>query len=364
MTASRLRTRRLGAILATALLAVALVPGLTTAADTRILSIGAPGSPGTLRTSDQPTKVSKPASGTGPNATMFQVQIRNDGGQNLANTILTINANNSGANGLAFATIYDPDPTGEDDASPTYCSPSGNIVTCNYGSLRAGKARTVAVVVSVSDTYAAGAGPLFSATVTTNNENGSNVQTRNADSGDFAVGAFDPDAVNTFVFNGTANLFTAPVGSGGNLNTNVKFNANKQLVAINEGDTGVTGFYVCPAGLSCQNDYSEVTTSVESFTAPPFFTWKLTAIVSKAYTLSQGFVAHYPAGATTYLFNQPNNDYWTLFFKDKSAMCGSDIAAKIASAKQCIKSLALTKSGQAQQLVVEVVMDHQGGLKY
>jgi hypothetical protein len=150
------------------------------------------------------------------------------------------------------------------------------------------------------------------------------------------------------------------------LNTNVTFNtSNKELVQINEGVSSTSGFYICPSGLNCQAEYSEVTTTSGFFENSPFFTWKLNAIVPKTYSLSQGFVAHYPTGATTYIFNDEADGYWTLLFKNKSALCGTDIAAKIASANQCISFLSLTKFDKTSNLLqVTVVMKHQGGMKY
>ena len=396
------------------------MPGLATAADTRILWIGAPdlavdtngdGIPdnsGKLYvragTGQQlPTKVSKPATDTGPNATMFQVEILNSGGQNLAHTILTINADAQSSvrcpivppatepsatclDSLKRIAIYDPD--GGNDADSTFCTPAtGDVITCNYGSLPALGSRTVAVVVSVSDGYdvTKQTRALFSATVTTNNENGQNTQTFSASSGPeldsngdpipgspaFTVDDTAANSLYTFVLDGVdnENLFTSGVGgNGGNLNTNVKFDtSNKELVQINEGDSTTSGFYQCPSGLSwrCINEYSEVTTTSGSFGGPDFFTWKLTALVPKTYALSQGFVAHYPAGATTFVFNDPTNAYWLLFFKNKSALCGTDVAAKIATAGQCILGApTLTKYDKTMNLlVVTVVMKNQGGMK-
>lgn len=355
MTGSRVRSRRLGAILLTALFTIALVPGLTSAADTRLLTISM----------SQPTRVSVPAPDKGPYATMFEVRIANDGGQNLAHTVLTIDANATDDTELSLVTSYDPD--GGDDASSTFCTTTGTTIVCDYASLSAGAARTVAVVVAVTSAYDATPpqGVLFSASATTNNENGSNQQTFTADSGSFAVEATEANTLATFVLDGIVgqNLSTGNTGGSNKLNTNVTFNtANKELVQINEGDSQTLGLYACPAGLSCQPDFSEVTTTSGSFANSPFFTWKLTAIVPKTYALSQGFVAHYPTGATSYVPGAPG--YWTLLFKNKSALCGTDIDAKIASAHQCIKTLSLTKLDRTSNLlVVEVVMDHQGGMK-
>jgi hypothetical protein len=365
---SRIRSRRSGAILAATLLIVAAVPGLVTAADTRILWIGAPDLTVDTTPADGipdnsgklfPTKVSVPDTGKGPYATLFQVEILNSGGQNLAHTTLTINADVQNLTTLSRATIYDPD--GGNDASSAFCTPpTGDVITCDYGSLGAGASRTVAVVVNVSDAYDAAhqIAPLFSATVTTNNENGSNTQTFTATSLAFTVDAFNANSLSTFALDGVSeNLSTSAVGgAGGNLNTNVNFNtSNKELVTINEA-ASTAALYPCPPGLSCQPDYSEVTTTSGSFTTSPFFTWKLTAIVPKTYVLAQGFVAHFATGTTT-------ND-WILYFNDKTALCGTNIAAKIASAGHCIKTLSLTKFDKVSSLLlVEVVMDHQGGMK-
>jgi hypothetical protein len=394
---SRFRGRRIGGILAASLFILSAMPGLVTAQDTRILWIGAPdlavvdvnGVPvnsGKLyvnqgQLTQLPTKVSKPAGGTGPNATMFQVEILNSGGQNLAHTILTINADAASEAGLSLNTSYDPD--GGNDASSTFCTTSGDVITCNYGSLVAGASRTVAVVANVSDAFNVANqhahAPLFSATVTTNNENGSNAQTFTATSGPpfdinnnplpgpaFSVDDLAPNSLYTFALDGlTEDLSTTGVGgSGGNLNTNVHFNtSNKELVRINEGNTSTTGFYLCPSSLGnhCQADYSEVTTTSGFFTTTPFFTWKLTALVPKTYSLSQGFVVHYPAGATTFLTDDPEN-YWILLFKNKSSFCGS---LEITANGHCIKTLSLTKYDKTNNLLmVEVVMNHQGGMKY
>jgi hypothetical protein len=342
------------------------MPGLVTAANTRILWIGAPdlsvdsNNDGIPDTSGVllPTKVSVPATGAGPYATMFKVEILNSGGQNLANTVLTINADAQGLAGLSLNTYYDPD--GGDDTSSLFCGTSGDVITCNYGSLPAGASRTVAVVVNVDDTFTAtSATGLFTASVTTNNENGQNQQTFAASSGSFKVDAFAADSLSTFALDGKAeDLSTSGVGgSGGNLSTNVKFNtSNKELISLNEG-TSTTAIYPCPAGLSCQPSYSEVTTSSGFFTTAPYFRWTLTALVPKTYSLSQGFVVHFPTGSATY--------DWILYFKDKSALCGTNLDAKIAAQGHCITTLSLTKYDKiSNQLVVEVVMDHQGGLKY
>jgi hypothetical protein len=387
VTPSRIRSRRLGAILATALFTVALVPGLATAADTRSLFIGSPDAEvnsGLIL----PTPVSVPGAAPAPiNSTVFAVQIKSTDNQNLSHTVLTIDANATGNTKFSFNTFYDPD--GGDDASSTFCDRTDFVITCDYGSLTpAIGSRTVAVVLDVARDYnvATQGTTLFTARVTTNNENGTNQQTFTADSGPrfdadnvqikdpFAVSAFGADSVATFLLEGNdKHLFTSGVGSnaGGDLSTDVKFNAaNKEIVSINEATSGdgTTGFYKCPTGLNCQSLYSEVSTTTGSFGSAPFFVWTLTAIVPKTYSLSQGFVAHYPTGAKTFDFTDTTNAYWILYFKSKSSLCPSTdtaLATKIASAHQCLYTPTLTKFDKvSNKLTVTVVMDHQGGLKY
>lgn len=359
--------RALAGATSLALLATTLLSAPAMGADTRVLWIGAPDLTVDTTPADGipdtnglilPTRVSVPAANKGPYATMFEVDILNSGGQNLAHTILTIRADATNRAGLSLATSYDPD--GGSDANSPPCTTTGDVIVCNYGSLAAGQKRTVAVVVNITNAYVATGQPagLFTATVTTNNENGSNAQTFNASSGAFAVEASGNNSLSTFVLDGIVgeNLSTSDVAGANKLNTNVTFNtSNKELVQINEG-ASTTAIYPCPTGLSCQPDYSEVTTTSGSFADTPFFTWKLTAIVPKTYSLSQGFLAHFATGTTTY--------DWILYFKNRSALCGTDIDAKIASAGHCIKTLTLTKFDKTSNLlVIEAVMDHQGGMK-
>ena len=320
---------------------------------------GIPDNPGHLL----PTAVTLPPPAPAPaNATMFQVEVLSTDNQTLAHTVLTINANYQNVAGLSLdpnVPFYASDPTSPTDAS--FCSASGTTITCNFGNLAAGAHRTIAVVVDVASTYnIAGPTPLFFASVTTNNENGSNLQTFTADSGTFQVSAFNADQVNSFVPPGQqGNLGTSPLGTtgAGNLSSTVGFKVTgAEIVAVTDG-TNLTLAYQCPPGLTCQPDISQVITSSPSFSTSPYFTWTLTALVPKTYTLSKGFVAHYLDGTTTY--------DWILYFKDKSALCGSNIGATITAQGHCISYLNLSKPvGNFETLTVTVVMDHQGGMRF
>lgn len=336
---------------------IALVPGLASAANTRTLYLGSPDA----QTNDKsllPTAVSVPAASPAPlNSTLIPVQLKSGDNQTIAHTVLTVFANPSGNANLALNNYYDPD-SGTTD-KPANCTDDGSTITCDYSNLPGFAIRTLYVIVDVKPGYVAAnpAVKLFSAQATTNNENGTNQQLFLADSGNFKVNPFDGDKLNTFVPPGQAKqLFTSGVGSGNTLSTNVSFKSAGEIVTMVEANSSATN-YPCPTGFSCQPQYSEVTTTSGAFGSTPFFTWTLTAIVPKTYSLSQGFVAHFPTGSTT--------SDWQLLFKNKSALCGTDIDAKIASAHQCISALSLVKFDKTSNLLtVTVVMDHQGGLKY
>jgi hypothetical protein len=367
---SRVRGRRSGAILAAALFIIAAMPGLVTAANSRMLFIGSPDA----QTNDGkllPTTVSKPGPGAPDNATKFVVQIKSTDNQNIAHTVLTIDADKQHAAGLSLETFYDPNPAGQDDASPDFCGRSGDVITCNYSNFSAGT-RTIAVIVDVTSDYVAPAlQPLFWAKVTTNNENGSNQQLFIAASGPvvgddtppapFNVSAFDANLLTSFAPPGQAkHLFTSAPSGDNKLSTTIDFTAHGtgDTVAITEG-TSTDTTYKCPTFLSCETTYSEVITSTETF-GTPYFKWTLTALVPKNYTLSQGFVVHYPKGAQTY--NPVNDQYWILYFKDKTSFCG---ALEITSNGHCISSLNLTKPVNGfSTLTITFVTNHQGGAKY
>jgi hypothetical protein len=352
------------------LIVVAAVPSLVTAANSRTLWIGAPAADvnaGKLF----PTTVSIPDAAPAPvNATKFVVQVLSTDNQTLAHAVLTINANFQNATGLSLETFYDPD--GGSDADATFCSSAGSVITCNYGNLVAHGERTIAVIVDVAANYVAPASqPLFWAKVTTNNENGSNQQLFIAASGPvtgddtpptpFNVSAFDANLLSSFAPPGQVkHLFTSAPSGANKLGTTIDFTAHGtgDTVAITEGTSNSTT-YQCPTFLSCETTYSEVITSTETF-GSPYFKWTLTALVPKNYTLSQGFVVHYPKGAQTY--DPVNDQYWILYFKNKTSFCGS---SEITSNGHCISSLTLTKPVNGfSTLTVTVVMDHQGGLKY
>lgn len=361
MTRSRVRGRRIGGILAAAVLTLALVPGLATAANTRDLLIGSP-----VLTADTagvltPTPVSLPL-GANVHSSYLEVEILSTDNQNLAHTVLTVTVPRPA--GLTIEDPFDPGPSTTDaDACTRSDGVSSTVFTCDYGSLEAFGERTIAIVLNIASNFdvATQAAHFVSAQATTNNENGTNQQLFPADSGSFQVQAFNANHVASWVANGNSKAFsTAALGANGagNLSSAVAFEAGaNETFSLTDGTTVVGGKYQCPtvpSGLTCQADYSEAVTTTGSFTDSPYFTWTLTAIVPKTYSLAQGFVAHYPTDSAT-----PN---WVLLFKSKSSFCGS---LEITANGHCIKTATLTKYDKtSNKLTVVVVMDAQGGLKY
>jgi len=357
---------------------IASVPGLVTAANSRTLFIGAPDllvdadhdgipdNPGILT----PTPVSTPV-GSNLHSTYFEVEILSTDNQNLAHTVLTVTV--PMPTGITVHAPYDPGPSTTDAAA---CSPSdvtidgviNRVITCNYGSLSARGERTIALVVDVASTFNAAnqAIKFVSAKVETNNETGPNQQIFTADSGSFQVQAFNANHLASWVPPGQIKEFSTSAlgGDGGKLSTKVNFTSGaNETVAINE-DASDSSHYPCPTGFACQTDpltgqstYSEVKVGNGLFPDFPYFTWTLTLLVPKTYTVSQGFVLHYLSPSDT----APE----FLYFKNKSSYCGSNIQAKIEAAHWCILGTpTLAKPvNDLSKLTIIVILDHQGGMK-
>jgi hypothetical protein len=240
-------------------------------------------------------------------------------------------------------------------------------VTCNFENLAAGSLRTVYVFVSTTTASPSAATPNFSVQVTTNNENGSNLQLFKADSGGFKVSPQGTDGLDAFAPFGQAVPTLATKGPAGNnkLQTRVDFSqtAGGNLVTIAETDNGGTQFkYICPAGLSCQPFEATITVqdgltgNAALFGASPFLQVTLTALVPKTYNLNKAFVAHYDANSV--------ND-WTLFWATKTTKCGLDVAATLTTMDQCFLSATLSKPNADgfETVVLTVIMKHNGGTR-
>ncbi len=367
MTSSRVRSRRIGAILATALFTIAIVPSFAVAANSRSLWIGAPAllvdgnndgkpdNPGILT----PTPVSRPP-GSNLHSTYFEVEILSTDNQNLAHTVLTVTIPIQ--TGATINDPYDPGPS-TTDADPCVRTDgaTSSVFRCDYGSLVALGERTIAFVVDIASTFdvAHQAATFVSAKVETNNETGPNQQLFLADSTSFQVQDSNANHLDSWVPNGNSkNFSTAALGDAGagNLSSTVSFTtSSNETISLTDGTTVKDGKYQCPTAFpNCQSDFSEAVTATGSFTSSPYFTWQVTALVPKTYSLSQGFVAHYLAGET-----DPD---WILLFKSKSSFCGS---LEITSNGHCIKTLTLDKYDKTNnKLTLVLVMNHQGGLKY
>ncbi len=94
-------------------------------------------------------------------------------------------------------------------------------------------------------------------------------------------------------------------------------------------ESGTEVDYVCPDGLTCQPDATtvDIDDGNGDYSASPYLTWTLTALVPKTFTLSKAFVAHYPTGATA--------SDWQLFWSSRSDKC-SGATPRPAGALHCL----------------------------
>jgi hypothetical protein len=300
--------------------------------------------------------------------TVIPIQVLNGDNQTIAHVNLTFPTP-----GTATALDSSLTITGHAGPNGTNCvdNKSGDrivSVTCNFDNLAAGALRTVYVFVSTTTASPAVATPLFSVQVTTNNENGSNLQLFKADSRGFTVQAQGNDGLDAFAPNGQTvpPLQTRGPSGSNKLQTRVDFaqTANGNLVTIAETDSGSTSFkYICPAGLECQP--FETTISVQdgltgnaATFGNPFLKVTLTALVPKTFNLNKAFVAHYDTA------NNNVND-WTLFWATKSTKCGSDPVKTMQNLDQCFLNATLSKpdADGFETLVLTVLMKHNGGMR-
>jgi hypothetical protein len=368
-------------LISASILALSILGGTATAANSRILYVGTGlvDSAGQIvdkvnNATGQPPKDGIPDNaGNGPDqgilvptkvsagyTTVVPIQVLNGDNQTIAHVVLT------------FPTPgFTLDPsltiTGHGGANCTDNKTGAKIisVTCNFDNLAAGAFRSVNIFVAT--TTATTTTPLFSVQATTNNENGSNLQLFKADSRTFAVQAQGNDALNAFAPSGQVvpDLKTKAPSGNNKLQTRLDFTqtANGDLVTIDETDSGNTTFkYICPAGLDCQP--FEATISVTDgltgnpaiFGSDPFLKVTLTALVPKTYNLNKAFVAHYDENSA--------ND-WTLFWATKATKCGSDPVAFMQTASQCFLSATLSKpdANGVETVVLTVLMKHNGGTR-
>lgn len=358
--------------------------GLATAANSRTLYIGsdlvrsdgtivddlinATGQPGHDGIPDNAGKLLPTAVNAGF-STAVPVQLKSVDNQTIAHAVLTFPAGGAftTASGLQITAVGGTNAS----ACPTISDPVRSI-TCNFDNLPGFALRSLFFVVSTTNPIAPTVdAPVFKVQVTTNNENGSNLQLFTADSGTgFAIQPTSANGLSTFVKPAPGQLRqtfnTNGVAGTNKLQTKVDFDqsAGGNLVSIAETDNGSTNFlYTCPDGQSCQpvettisitNDLSGSATEFGS----PFLQVTLTALVPKTYTLSKAFVAHYGPSVTT-----PD---WILFWNTKATKCGTDPATILATMPSCFQSATLTKpnSDGLETVTLTVLMKHNGGARF
>ena len=369
------RRRRFAAgIITASILALSLVGGSATAANSRILWIGSNlvDANGALIDADHdgvPDNNQKliPTAVNAGFATAIPVQLKSGDNQTIAHVVFRFPASGELTSGLTITAVGGVDKAG----CPTVDAPVSSI-TCNFDNLPGLALRSFFIVLNApSQTFADADHPLLSAQATTNNENGSNLQLFTANSGTFNVQAADANGLSTFVKPSPGQLrqtFNTNGAAGANkLQTKVEFDQSVggNLVSIAETDSGPGAhfLYTCPAGQSCQpvettisitNDLSGAATEFGS----PFLRVTLTALVPKTYTLSKAFVAHYGASAAT-----PD---WILFWNTKATKCGTNPATILSTNPACFQDATLSKPNADgfETVTLTVLMKHNGGARF
>ena len=275
MIGSRVRSRRLGAILATTFLTIALIPGLTTAANSRIVYFGSTGGDygggftstgdlkfGTLTTSPPNTPV------TAGMKWATEVLLRNDSGSTLNHVKIAGGAttNDLPFNGLFSRPDGDSLPTADSSFAKVIvlegtatCDPdAGPGIACDVGTLAGGAFVKFLVVVTApatANTYdwwlTASWNEGWSSTGTNADYNFAtgrvDVKASNCDNGQSSY-FLGTDSVNLTDGGSTGVCTTqdAAITSGATLNTNPDFtNGGFAKVVIDSADI------TCPAAYKC-----------------------------------------------------------------------------------------------------------------
>jgi hypothetical protein len=364
--------RKLVGMAAAATIALSFA-GTVTAADSRILYVGSlvDGTNAIIDADHNgiPDNDKKliPTSVNAGYSTAVPIQVLNGDNQNIAHVVLTFPATGT----LADSGLTVSDVGGTDKlACAKVLDANLNVigVRCAFDNLAAGAMRSIFIVVAT--TVATTKTDLFTVNVTTNNENGSNLQSFIAASGAFNVQAATPNGLSAFVAPGQlAKTFnTNAIGGTNKLQTKLDFTQSSggNLVSIAETEGGTTFQYRCPVelGLVCQP--AETSISVQNgltgtsatFGSAPYLSVTLTALVPKTFNLNKAFVAHYGASTTT-----PD---WILSWATKTDRCGTNITAKLATVDQCFNTATLSKPNAdgLETLVLQVITKHNGGMRY
>jgi hypothetical protein len=358
----------LASALSITLLALALA-GPAGAADSRDLTIGTDTNGDGIPEMDGllvPTPV------TAGGVTKIEVAIASNDNQTIANALLyfpgisATGTRDSLPDGAMITGVFGPDSAGCMPV-PTPTTPASSVA-CDLGNIAAYGKRDVSFIVSVPT--ADSSGTLFTASVETNNENGSNNQIFSADSGGFTIGAFNPDSVSTFIPPGQLkSTNTSSVSSTNHLQTTIEFQASSQdgdAIEIGEASTA-DGKYPCPAHLTCQPDYTTVSidNGSGSFSQPPYIKWVLNALVPSSYNPNKAFAAHYKTvtiGGTPTIVND-----WTLFWKNTGDRCGSNLDAAIAATGHCFSSVTVgpvDKTTGLASAVLVLYTNQNGAMHY
>jgi hypothetical protein len=275
----RARTwRKLGTIVAAAVLALSVFGGTAQGADSRKFSVA----------------FSPPTPASQGGATRFDVTVTSTDNQTIANVVLSLPGvtKNGAANvwptGVTVSAVFGI-PSG------VTCTSTATSVRCDLGNYEAFATKTISILAAVSKTVATGNSIVFTASAETNNENGTNNQIVAGTSTPLSVIVFNANSFTTANLIGEVETSGFDVKGSGNLQTKVNLlednSGHANTIAIAEGTNKKQPTYCTDLGLVCQSDFVELTVNSGS-TVTPYLETVLVGKVPGSYSLATAFVIH------------------------------------------------------------------------
>ena len=264
---------RAAVVLAAGMLAMSMLAGPVSAADSRDFSV----------TVSTPTPASQGA------ATKFDILVDSDDNQTIANVHLSVPAiGQTWPSNLTITAVFGP--------NASMCAPTnGTSLSCDLGNIASLGTRNISIIATVASGTPVGSTITVSASAETNNENGSNQQVEPDTSDPLQVLAFNANSVTTANISGQAGTSTLGSPGAGNLHTRVNLLQNNggagNAIAIVEGTTATQPTYCVSLKLTCQLDFADVTVNAGA-AVTPYLETTLVATVPNKYNLRKAFVIH------------------------------------------------------------------------
>jgi hypothetical protein len=286
------RARRLvTATVVTSVVALTMLGGAANAADSRLFTV----------TITNPSTVSQGG------LTKFDAKFQSNDNQTIANVKFTVRANvpvftPPATGGVTINTVF-----GDDAGLCPTPSGTSSTITCNFGNVTSLDDRSISILAKVDKGIPVSNSITFTASAETNNENGSNVQVKDATSGTLNVVAFSANSLTTASLAGQVSTDEFGKPGAGNLQTKLNLlqdNGGKgNLIVITEGTNATQPSYCVELKLTCQPDFVDVTVNAGN-TVTPYLETVLTAKVPSSYSIKKAFLLHLTNGVVDFvLFN-------------------------------------------------------------